>query len=74
MLGLVCELWLGVGEGGERKLKNNGKGGGGGEKKAGYAQVISLIAHSDTFQKVGKAAGKLLNDCHLSCRTDIKEF
>lgn len=33
---------------------------------AEYAQVISLIARSDTFQKVGPATEKLLNDCHLS--------
>ena len=63
--GLVCELWWR----GEGELKYKGKGAG--EEKAEYAQVISLIARSDTVQKLGQTAGKLLNDCHL---TGIKEF
>ena len=66
--GLVCELWWR----GEGELKYKGKGAG--EEKAEYAQVISLIARSDTVQKLGQTAGKLLNNCHLSCRTVIKEF
>ena len=46
----------------------------GGGIKAEYAQVISLIARFDTFQKAGQATEKLINDCQLSCRTGIKEL